>query len=417
MRRMITRIASVFFMLLLLSVLTACKHESQTGIRATTSVSTDAGTEKTEATGGAASVSADNRIGKGKLTGGTRKQNKDMLAAADEEKAQEALDCLRDYMAAYAPQAAMAAAYLGYREADDTTPLTEWLWNNAPELMEEMPFIQMIPPERFLGSGYGDLYCIVPRDDKTTLSVNHLTWRSTENGVSTETDEVFYREEYAKPVLIFSGYNKLCDEPDIEIVAYDSNGAGAPVKWHPIYGAEQVGKIDIPTGEDGSPLIMDFTDYSDARNTVDAVNPDSADPLDEGWWFPPQEEELADTCWVTDGWSINLLDGGIDSSYTYYLRDGGASDYAGVAELYRQYEEGQEYQLLYSGVWRMEDDCLRLIVDAGVGDLPSDASGLFPVLIDPSGDYLHIQQDRDNGMRPPFFDDDMSSMELIRSYG
>ena len=65
----------------------------------------------------------------------------------------------------------------------------------------------------------------------------------------------------------------------------------------------------------------------------------------------------------------------------------------------------------------MVDDCLQLIVSTGAGNLPSDASGVFPVLIDPSGNYLHIQQDRDNGMRPLIIDDDMSSMELIRSYG
>ena len=65
----------------------------------------------------------------------------------------------------------------------------------------------------------------------------------------------------------------------------------------------------------------------------------------------------------------------------------------------------------------MVDDCLQLNVSTGVGNSPSDASGIFPVLLDPSGDYLLIWQDRDNGMCPPFFEDGMSSAELIRSYG
>ncbi len=82
-----------------------------------------------------------------------------------------------------------------------------------------------------------------------------------------------------------------------------------------------------------------------------------------------------------------------------------------------QFEDGQEYQLVYSGFWRMVDDCLQLNVSTGVGNSPSDASGIFPVLLDPSGDYLLIWQDRDNGMCPPFFEDGMSSAELIRSYG
>ena len=139
------------------------------------------------------------------------------------------------------------------------------------------------------------------------------------------------------------------------------------------------------------------------RGTIEGYS--GWEPAGDDWWVPATEEGLADTCWVCDGWSLNLLGGG------------GDPDYAGIAELYCQFEDGQEYQLLYSGVWRMVDDCLQLIVSTGAGNLPSDASGVFPVLIDPSGNYLHIQQDRDNGMRPLIIDDDMSSMELIRSYG
>lgn len=45
---------------------------------------------------------------------------------------------------------ALAAAYLGYREANDPTPLTDWMWVNSPGLMEEMPFILTIPEDRIL---------------------------------------------------------------------------------------------------------------------------------------------------------------------------------------------------------------------------------------------------------------------------
>lgn len=90
-------------------------------------------------------------------------------------------------------------------------------------------------------------------------------------------------------------------------------------------------------------------------------------------------------------------------------------NYAGTADLYYQFEDEQEYQLFYFGVWRMEGDCLRLELSAGMG---TSASGSFPVLIDPSGDHLYIQQSKDGCYsRPPFFDDDMASMELTRSYG
>ena len=65
------------------------------------------------------------------------------------------------------------------------------------------------------------------------------------------------------------------------------------------------------------------------------------------------------------------------------------------------------------GVWRMEDDCLRLDLSAGVG---SSLSGSFPILISPSGEEMHFQRSR-SGEGVPFLPDDTDSIELTRSYG
>ena len=77
-------------------------------------------------------------------------------------------------------------------------------------------------------------------------------------------------------------------------------------------------------------------------------------------------------------------------------------------------EDGQEYAYSYSGIWRMEGDCLHLDLSDGAG---TRMSGSFPVLIDPSGESLHIQQDRETGVCPPFFGEGMTCMDLIRAYG
>ena len=208
---------------------------------------------------GAASMTIDDSSGKRESTDGGGQPDKTMPAAPEEEKEQEALTRLREYMVEYAPQAVMAAAYLGYREADDTTSLTEWLWNNSPGLAEEMPFIQTIPSEYILGSGYGDLYCVVPRDDRTSLSVSHVTWKSTGNGVWPESDKVLYRKASAQPVLIFVDYEEFYDEPDIEIIAGDGGGAGGLVTWCPVWNATDGGYMMIPLGEGDLPLVLDFT--------------------------------------------------------------------------------------------------------------------------------------------------------------
>lgn len=62
----------------------------------------------------------------------------------------------------------------------------------------------------------------------------------------------------------------------------------------------------------------------------------------------------------------------------------------------------------------MEDDCLRLELSDGAGN---SVNGSCPVLIDPSGDYLHIQQGRDTHICPPFFNEGVTAMELTLVYG
>ena len=76
-----------------------------------------------------------------------------------------------------------AAAYLGLREKGDQTELTDWLRENCADLTSELPFLLEIPSERVLGAGYGKLFCIVPRDENTSLAVNHVTWQMMGNGL------------------------------------------------------------------------------------------------------------------------------------------------------------------------------------------------------------------------------------------
>ena len=52
---------------------------------------------------------------------------------------------------AFDDQYAGAVAYLGYREQGDSTPLSDWLWENCAGLVEAMPFLLHIPAEHILG--------------------------------------------------------------------------------------------------------------------------------------------------------------------------------------------------------------------------------------------------------------------------
>lgn len=297
------------------------------------------------------------------------------------ENADEALTSLRELMRDN-EQMALAAAYLGYREEADTSTLSDWLWTNMPGLTEAMPFMRLIPPERILGGESGDLYCIVPRDGSTSLAVNRVKWVSFGGQLRPKTSEVLYRSENAEPLLIFVSRGQSSEQPEIEINAVAGNGAS--VTWYPVVDADS-GEYNVPTGEDQAALILDFSRFGDIGGL---------DYGDDGW-FPPTDEGLADTVWSFGEWTIELNFGD------------GDPDYAGTVKMYCD-------ELAYSGVWRMEGECLRLELSAGVG---TSASGSYPVLIPPSGEYLQIYRDTKTGACPPFFDDDMTSVTLFLSHG
>lgn len=171
----------------------------------------------------------------------------------DPEKAEAGLVLLRACMAED-DQLAGAVAYLGQREPNDRSSMTEWLLENSGDLVSELPFLLEIPAERVLGGESGKLYCIVPRDESTSLAVNHVTWESQGNGVWPVADEVLYREEYAQPVLVFVNYEEWPDEPDTEVNLVTNDGL--EVKWYPL--TDESGCPVVPTGVNYAPMLMDF---------------------------------------------------------------------------------------------------------------------------------------------------------------
>ena len=225
---------------------------------------------------------------------------------------------------------------------------------------------------------------IVPRDENTSLAVNHVTWQMMGNGLHPVADEVLYREEYAEPVLVFVDP----EEPDKEVNLVTNDGVAAI--WYPQ--EDGYGNLFLPTDEAGAPMLYDFAIYG---YTTGLDYPEGWEPSGDDWWLPPTELGLADTSWLCDSWVLEL-------------RGGDASpEYAGTADLY--YAPAGYIKQDYLGVWRMEDDCLYLKLSADSGD-EIDAS--FPILISPSGEDLYFQRSR-TGAGIPFLPDGTDSIGLL----
>ena len=221
----------------------------------------------------------------GALSGGKGNVSEPKDDPDDSEKAEAGLVLLRACMAED-DQLAGAVTYLGQREPNDRSSMTEWLLENSGDLVSELPFLLEIPAERVLGGESGKLYCIVPRDESTSLAVNHVTWESQGNGVWPVADEILYREEYAQPVLVFVNYEKWPDEPDTEVNLVTNDGL--EVKWYPL--TDESGCPVVPTGVNYAPMLMDFGIFG-AITGLDY--PEDWEPAGDDWWLPPTDMGLS----------------------------------------------------------------------------------------------------------------------------
>ncbi len=288
---------------------------------------------------------------------------------------QAALEALRAELAYY-PDAALAMAYLGEPGTRDPAALAAYLEEHFPHILEVAPFLLDIPEENIIGDPGEDedsaLYCVIPRDEATSLSVNLVAWDADdawENAWSSVTD-ILYRSEYAEPLFVFVGADPHVGMPDIQLIAVAGNGA--QVEYYPnIY--PETHALNCPVDEGYTPLVCDLAILAGAGCGDDG-------------WYPPTDQGLLDTTWWVSGtgWYMTLRGGDADLPY-----------YTGYAEIYTHPRGITEY----SGVWEMDGGCLYLQLTDGLGNV---TEGRFPVLVSPSGEQLAMQADPQSGALPDF---------------
>lgn len=215
----------------------------------------------------------------------------------DPKLAEESLNLLYDVIA-FDDQYAGAVAYLGYKEQGDAAPLSDWLWENCAGLVEAMPFLLDIPAEHILGPGYGDLFCIVPRDETTMLTVEHVTWVSSQFEVGEVTEEVLYQAKSAQPVLIFKNLDDFHPLPDVHITLEPDNGLMC--EWFP--DVDEYDALSIP-GYPENPILLDFAIWGDVTGLD---YPDDWEFPGDIRWDPPTAWELAYTNWSCEHWDMEI---------------------------------------------------------------------------------------------------------------
>lgn len=290
----------------------------------------------------------------------------------------------------------LAVAYLGERARNEAEPLTEWLWNNVPGMMEKMPFLAEIPEEHILGGTYGDLYCVLPRKDDTTLVVRQIEWLTYGNGGDRFEGEELYHSDRAAPVLVYVTHGEwggeadamlnggdlgrsACWEPSVEIGAEGADGESL-FWWSPKLELESVGLSYLPCDENEVPMLLDLTGYGDVGLFA---GPDSA-------LLSPTTEGVTGRWLTENGWMLHLAydpvaengNGGMVLYHPYELEDG---------------TTGFEFDC--HGTWALQDGNLQIEAYDPAGN---PVGGTFRVRVSPSGD-LYIYEAED-GTKLPFFE-------------
>ena len=259
-----------------------------------------------------------------------------------------------------------AVAYLGCTEDMDEVNAIEWIKKNRPLLCSDLPFLTAIPKDDIIGDGFGELYCIVPAYEDTTLSINRLSIN--EDG-SSSVGDVLYRSETGNPILLFCNTGGF--SPDMQVVV--TQGENKSITWYPTLDDNL--RIIKTLSEEGESQVMNFTPYSEQLSTE--YSQDKSDG-----WISPENNDLIGTAWDCD----------------HYTSDGRVCKYSlsfEKDELFIQWNDGiDEEDHLFTATWNLIANSGVVMLEIDLGQL--DGIRQYPILLTQRGHLLEIFEDFTN---------------------
>lgn len=147
-----------------------------------------------------------------------------------------------------------AAAYIGF--ADDTIgdDAVTWIKENGPVFYENYSFVEDIPSGQIAGTPMGELYCIVPFDENSTVAINSIVRDENGNG---SYENVIYRSESGEPVLLFCNNTDVNKDTMVTITDSDGNKA----VWFP--GLDEKLMMNCPYNANYDTFVYDFSQYQE----------------------------------------------------------------------------------------------------------------------------------------------------------
>ncbi len=131
---------------------------------------------------------------------------------------------------------------------------TAWIKENSPVFYKNYSFVKDIPSGQIAGTPMGELYCIVPFDENSTVAINSIVHDENGNG---SYENVIYRSESGEPVLLFCNNSGVDGDTMVTITDSDGNKA----VWFP--GLDEKLMMNCPYNANYDTFVYDFTQYQE----------------------------------------------------------------------------------------------------------------------------------------------------------
>ncbi len=278
-----------------------------------------------------------------------------------------------------------SVAYFGYNSGEEGLTGTQWLQHAAPNLCRDLPFLTEIPNERIVGTGYGEIYCIVPADENAVIEV---VQGELVGDIEIAYTKVLQTFDSGEPFIL------SCNEgyvyPDTQVTITGSDGVS--VIWYPQQTAEN--RTSWENGTCYEDMLKDFSDYNELMRL-------EYDYFQSSFYTQPTREQLIDTSWYCKEW----FNDDEEREFSIWFQDGTAT------VTWTMYGETHTYN---DASWELTYEENVAIITMDFREFAGEQS--FAVLVE-VGDYmLYTCADFVNG------DDDLcdtgvQSRMLERSYG
>ena len=225
---------------------------------------------------------------------------------------------------------------------------------------------------------YGGVYCVVPRSEEMTVSVNLV---SREGGYPYAFVSRFCEKQPGTPFYVLTEYT---DDTMLEVVVTDTDGRA--LRWYPLWSETQADTEFIePSGR-----LADFTPPSERTLRQERMA--------EGWRIP-ELDELEGRFWISYSYSygLDLLEE--NHAAIYDVNPDGSFDQA------------------YDGLWSYSDGYLYLEMAPCIGTDNGHFICAVPILLDPWG-YGDLWLGRgEDGSALPYFPEHVDADELMPTVG